>query len=57
MEKEGRMIHIRLSHDVHKRLRIRAAEHDTTIQKMVEEIIVKALDARKRKRRERESDL
>lgn len=57
MEKEGRMIHIRLSHEVHKRLRIRAAEQDMTIQKMVQEIIVKALDERERERKERKSDL
>ena len=40
-QKNNRMIHIRLPEDLHKRLRIRAAETDQTIQDWV----VEALDA------------
>jgi predicted HicB family RNase H-like nuclease len=43
-EKSGRMIHIRLSEDVHRKVRIRAAELDTTIQKWVEATIKKELE-------------
>ncbi len=38
---DERLIHIRLSGDLHKRLRIRAAELDITMQKLVEQIIEK----------------
>ncbi|MGA2465003.1 MAG: toxin-antitoxin system HicB family antitoxin [Thermodesulfobacteriota bacterium] len=38
-----RLIHIRLSEEVHKRLRIRAAELDITMQKLVEQMIEKEL--------------
>ena len=38
------MIHIRLSDDVHKRLRVRAAELDTSIQDWVSKLITKVLD-------------
>jgi len=38
-----RLIHIRLPEDVHKRLRIRAAELDTTMQDWVAAAIVKEL--------------
>ncbi len=47
MEKEGekqRMIHIRLSDEAHRRLRILAAELDTSIQKWVEGIVTKELE-------------
>ncbi|HUX08007.1 MAG TPA: CopG family transcriptional regulator [Acidobacteriota bacterium] len=39
-----RMIHIRLPEDIHKRLRIRVAELDTTIQDWVEKLITKVLE-------------
>ncbi len=32
---EARMVHVRLTEDVHKRLRIRAAETDMTLQDWV----------------------
>jgi predicted HicB family RNase H-like nuclease len=45
-EKHGpkRMIHIRLPEEVHKRLRIRVAELDTTIQEWVEKLITRVLE-------------
>lgn len=43
-EKAVRMIHIRLPEDVHKRLRIRVAELDTTIQDWVSSLIRKVLN-------------
>ncbi len=39
----GRMIHIRLTDETHKRLRVRAAELDTSIQSWVEALIEKNL--------------
>jgi len=42
--KRPRMIHIRLSEDVHKRLRIRVAELDTTIQDWVAKLVKTVLD-------------
>jgi len=39
-----RMIHIRLPEEVHKRLRIHAAEKDVTIQDWVKEIIERKLE-------------
>ncbi len=39
----GRMIHIRISDETHRRLRIRAAELDTTIQAWVESLIENGL--------------
>jgi plasmid stability protein len=45
--KEERMLHIRLPAAVHKSLRIRAAELDTTVQKLVAEIIVNGLEIQK----------
>ena len=38
-EAKTRMIHVRLPEDVHKKLRIRAAEMDVTIQEWVFEAI------------------
>lgn len=38
-----RMIHIWLTEDVHRKLRIRAAELDITIQEFVQAVIEKAL--------------
>jgi len=40
------MVHVRLTEDVHRRLRIRAAEEDTTLQDWVAEAIRKELDRR-----------
>ena len=42
-QENDRMIHIRLSRETHRRLRIRAAELDTTIQEWVAATIVKEL--------------
>lgn len=42
-ESQDRMIHIRLPVEVHKQLRIRAAEMDMTIQDWVAEAVVKEL--------------
>ena len=42
-----RLLHIRVSAEIHKRLRIRAAELDTTMQKVVEQIIEKELGKKK----------
>ncbi len=39
----GRMVHVRLSNDTHRLLRVKAAELDTSIQAWVEEMIEKAL--------------
>jgi hypothetical protein len=39
----GRMIHIRLPEDLHKQMRIRVAELDTTIQNWVAELVENAL--------------
>lgn len=40
---EERMIHIRLSGNVHKRMRIHVAELDTTIQHWVSSLVEKEL--------------
>ncbi len=42
-----RLLHIRVSEELHKRLRIRAAELDTTMQKVVEQIIEKEFGKKK----------
>jgi len=39
-----RMVHVRLPEELHKRLRIRAAENDSTLQDWVAEAIRKELD-------------
>jgi predicted HicB family RNase H-like nuclease len=36
---KGKMIHIRLTNDIHKQLKMKAVESDTTIQELVEELI------------------
>jgi predicted HicB family RNase H-like nuclease len=41
-----RMVHIRLREDLHKRLRIRAAEADVTIQDWVTDAIKARLDGK-----------
>ena len=39
-----RMVHVRLTEELHKRLRIRAAENDTTLQDWVATAIKNELD-------------
>jgi plasmid stability protein len=50
-ETKTRMIHVRLPEDVHKRLRIRVAEMDKTIQDWVLEALQKELDRQTKERR------
>jgi len=45
-EKRERMIHIRLTDDLHKQLKIEVAEKRKTIQDWVSELIVKALPSK-----------
>lgn len=49
-ETKNRMIHIRLPEDLHKRVRIRAAENDTTLQDWVAMTIKNELDRQERKK-------
>jgi len=44
------MVHVRLTEELHKRLRIRAAENDTTLQDWVAMAIKNELDRQERKR-------
>jgi len=46
-----RKIHIRMGEDLHKRLRIRCAELDTTIQDYVVELLDRELSTDRRPRR------
>lgn len=48
---DGRMIHIRLSAETHKKLRIRAAEQDVSIQALVESLIEGSLKIQEKKGR------
>jgi hypothetical protein len=48
--REGRMIHVRLPPEVHKRLRIRTAEMDTSIQDWVAAVVIKELEHQERGR-------
>jgi predicted HicB family RNase H-like nuclease len=49
MEKEGvRMVHVRLSPELHKELRVRVAEEDTSIQDWVAALIERELKRGKR---------
>lgn len=41
---EERLIHIRLTSEVHRRLRVRVAEEDTSIQEWVSAFIERELD-------------
>ena len=50
-ETKNRMIHIRLPDDLHKRVRIQAAETDQTIQDWVVAALHKEIDRQNRKRR------
>ncbi len=45
-----RMVHVRLTEDLHKRLRIRAAENDTTLQDWVAMAIKNELDHQDREK-------
>lgn len=45
-----RMVHVRLAEEVHKRLRICAAESDTTLQDWVAEAIKNELDRQERRK-------
>jgi len=49
-EVKTRMVHVRLPEDVHKKLRIRAAESDKTIQDWVLEAIERELGHQNRER-------
>jgi len=40
---KDRMIHIRLDDKTHRRLKIEAVQNDTTIQSLVEELILQSL--------------
>ena len=53
---EGKMIHIRISEKTHKKLRIRVAEEDTTIQDWVSGLILRAVDISKRNRRGKKTE-
>lgn len=46
-----RMVHVRLPEELHKRLRVKAAEEDTTLQDWVAMAIENELDRQDRKRR------
>lgn len=48
-----RMIHVRISEDLHKRLRVCAAEEDTTLQDWVARAIRNELDRRERRKDKR----
>lgn len=47
---ETRMVHVRLTEDVHKKLRIRAAETDMTLQDWVAIAIKNELDRQDREK-------
>ena len=40
---KGRMIHIRLDDKTHRKLKINAVQNDTTIQQLVEDLILQSL--------------
>ena len=47
---EVRMVHVRLTEELHKRLRIRAAENDTTLQDWVAMAIKNELNRQDREK-------
>ena len=47
---KARMVHVRLTEETHKRLRIRAAENDTTLQDWVAMAIENELDRQDQKK-------
>jgi len=49
-KRDGRMIHVRLPEEVHKRLRIKVAELDTTIQGWVVAVVAKQLPPQEKKK-------
>ncbi len=49
-ETKTRMVHVRLPEELHKRLRIQAAERDTTLQDWVAAAIQKELDSQDREK-------
>ena len=49
-KRDGRMIHIRLPEEVHKRLRIKVAELDTTIQDWVASALTKELERQEKRK-------
>jgi len=49
--KTERVIHIRLPGEIHRRLRIRAAELETTIQNWVAETVTRELDRQEKRKR------
>jgi DNA-binding MarR family transcriptional regulator len=49
-KRKGRMIHVRLTEENHKKLRMRVAELDTTIQEWVAAMVERELCLKKRKR-------
>jgi len=48
---QTRMVHVRLSEELHKRLRIRAAESDTTLQDWVTMAIQNELERQEKQTR------
>ena len=51
-ENKERMVHVRLPVAIHKKLRIRAAENDKTIQNWLFEVIKRELEHRDAKERD-----
>ena len=49
-KRDGRMIHVRLPEEVHKRLRIKVAELDTTIQDWVAAALTKELERQEKRK-------
>lgn len=53
----GRMIHVRLPEDIHRELRIRAAEEDTTIQAWVSSLVAKNLKDKRKHPKQRKGGM
>ena len=49
-KRKGRMIHVRLAEETHKKLRMRVAKLDTTIQEWVAAMVERELGLKGRKR-------
>ena len=47
--KRGKLIHIRLPHEVHKQLKMHAAEFNTTVQSWVSRLIKTTLEEKRKK--------
>ncbi len=47
---QGRLIHIRLSEEIHKKLRMKVAELDTTMQDWVAEVVGKELNKQEKRK-------